>query len=107
MNNDLLGFVLAKLDLREPAWTDVARGAGVPYDTLKKIATRRTPNPGVQHVQRLADFFAGRESPGTTGNGEPAHEAGLPPHGVERRDPARISAYAGTDIDRRAPVVEG
>jgi hypothetical protein len=34
--------------------------------------------------------------------------APLPP-GVprDRRDPARISAYAGSDIDRRAPAGEG
>lgn len=58
MNTNLLDFVLSRLDTREPPWTEVARQTGVPYDTLKKIARRTTPNPGVKHVQALADFFA-------------------------------------------------
>ena len=66
MTTNLLNFVLARLDRREPRWTDVARATGVPYDTLKKIATRRTPNPGVQNVQRLADFFEGLELQGAS-----------------------------------------
>jgi len=57
MNTDLLSFVLARLKTREPAWTEVARDSGVPYDTLKKIATGVTGNPGVLHVQRLAEYF--------------------------------------------------
>jgi len=60
MGVDLLTFVLSQLDLREPAWTEVAQGSGVPYSTLKKIATRVTPNPGVLHVQRLARYFTER-----------------------------------------------
>jgi hypothetical protein len=95
MNTDLLGFVLAKLDLRTPAWTEVARCTGVPYDTLKKIAKRRTPNPGVQHVQRIADFFMAREPRAVEPAGGPL---------VERRDLTSPSVYAGTDIDRRAPA---
>ena len=59
MNHDLLGFVLGQLRRREMLWTEVAKGSGVPYDTLRKIASGATPNPGVKHVQSLADFFDG------------------------------------------------
>lgn len=62
MNTNLLGYVLAKLDERSVAWTQVSRETGIPYETLKKIAHRRTPNPGVRHVQVLADYFAGLET---------------------------------------------
>jgi hypothetical protein len=57
MNTNLLEFVLGNLDRRQPKWAEVSRGTGVPYDTLKKIATRITPNPGVRHIQKLADYF--------------------------------------------------
>lgn len=59
MTTDLLDFVLARLDARDQPWTEIARCSGVPYSTLKKIAARITPNPGVQHVQRLANYFEG------------------------------------------------
>jgi hypothetical protein len=35
MNTDLLAYVLHHLKSRQPAWTEVARASGVPYDTLK------------------------------------------------------------------------
>lgn len=57
MNHDLLGFVLEHLSRRAIPWTEVARASGVPYDTLKKIAAGATSNPGVKHVQALAEFF--------------------------------------------------
>ena len=60
MNQDLLGFVLNHLRRREVPWTDVAKASGVPYDTLKKIASGATPNPGVRHVQALAGYFYAR-----------------------------------------------
>lgn len=57
MNRDLLGFVRNSLDARHAPLTEVAKGSGVPYETLKKIASGATPNPGVRHVQALADYF--------------------------------------------------
>lgn len=56
---NLHSHVLAKLAARDVPWTRVARETGIPYETLKKIASGRTPNPGVQHVQKLADYFGG------------------------------------------------
>ena len=68
MNPNLFDTVLARLRARRPNWREVSRGSGVPYETLKKIARGTTPNPGVMHVQRLADYF---EAQGRT----PAPEA--------------------------------
>ena len=62
IGTDLLSYVLGELDARRVKWTEVSAGSGVPYETLKKIAHRTTPNPGVRHVQRLADFFRARET---------------------------------------------
>lgn len=59
---NLHSHVLAKLATREVPWTQVARDTGIPYETLKKIASGRTPNPGVLHVQKLADYFSGRQN---------------------------------------------
>lgn len=57
MRNDLYAYVMANLDARHIALARVSREAGIPYESLKKIAHRRTPNPGVKHVQALADYF--------------------------------------------------
>ena len=65
MNANIFEFVLEGLDRRTPAWAEVARATGVPYNTLKKIASRTTPNPGVRHVQTLADYFSGRQTKAT------------------------------------------
>lgn len=59
MNTPILEFVLQQLAARTVPWTQVSREAGIPYDTLKKIARGVTPNPGVQHVQALHDYFKG------------------------------------------------
>lgn len=53
-------YVLDRLAARDMPWTQVARDTGMSYETLKKIASGRTPNPGVQHVQTLADYFLAR-----------------------------------------------
>ena len=57
MFTNLHRHVLDRLAAREVPWTQVARDTGMSYETLKKIASGRTPNPGVRHVQKLADYF--------------------------------------------------
>ena len=58
MQNNLLEFVLSQIDGRKSKLIDISRESGVPYETLKKIAYRRTPNPGVLTVQALANYFS-------------------------------------------------
>lgn len=53
----LLSYVLRRLEDAKGQHKDIARESGVPYSTLTKIFQRVTPNPGVLHVQRLADYF--------------------------------------------------
>ncbi|MBP9149228.1 MAG: hypothetical protein KBG00_10650 [Rhodoferax sp.] len=57
MNTNLHQFVLDHLAARRIKWTRVSRETGIPYETLKKIGHRTTPNPGVLHVQTLANYF--------------------------------------------------
>lgn len=62
MQTNLLDYVLGQIDARKSKLIVISRDSGVPYETLKKIAHRRTPNPGVLTVQMLADYFAQQES---------------------------------------------
>ncbi|MGP1692069.1 MAG: hypothetical protein ACTS6O_06145 [Giesbergeria sp.] len=57
MRENLYAYVMSNLDARAVPLSRVSRQTGIPYESLKKIAHRRTPNPGVKHVQSLADFF--------------------------------------------------
>jgi hypothetical protein len=57
MRENIYDYVMSKLDARVVPLVRVSRETGIPYESLKKIAHRRTPNPGVKHVQTLADFF--------------------------------------------------
>ena len=57
MRENIYDYVMSKLDARVVPLVRVSRETGIPYESLKKIAHRRTPNPGVKHVQTLAEFF--------------------------------------------------
>lgn len=61
MNEPLLDYVLRNLDDSRGQIKSIAVETGIPYSTLAKIAQRVTPNPGVNHVQALADYF--KQSP--------------------------------------------
>lgn len=41
---------------------EIARGAGVGYEWLKKFANGAIPNPGVNAVQSLHDYLAKRRA---------------------------------------------
>lgn len=57
MRENIYAYVMSSLDARVVPLMRVSRETGIPYESLKKIAHRRTPNPGVKHVQTLAEFF--------------------------------------------------
>lgn len=57
MRENIYAYVMSQLDARAVPLVRVSRETGIPYESLKKIAHRRTPNPGVKHVQTLAEFF--------------------------------------------------
>lgn len=58
----MLQFVLGRLDACRGKHREVAANSGVPYSTVKKIACRITPNPGVNHVQTLSDYFKSKKA---------------------------------------------
>jgi len=53
----LLEYVLRNLDENKGRHAEIATATGVPYSTLAKIYQGVTPNPGVQSIQALADYF--------------------------------------------------
>jgi len=55
----ILAFVRRKLDGARGEWVEISRVSGVPYHTLTKIAQGATPNPRIETVQRLVDYFGG------------------------------------------------
>jgi len=57
MEQTLLDFVLESLEASRGRWPEIAKAAGVPYHTLTKIAQRQIGNPGVRHIQQLANYF--------------------------------------------------
>ncbi|KVQ60041.1 hypothetical protein WT23_23035 [Burkholderia territorii] len=52
-----LEFVVEQLHKNKGKWRRIARDAGVPYDTLTKIALSRVTDPRVSNVQALHDYF--------------------------------------------------
>jgi len=56
----ILAFVLRKLEESRGKWVEVARDSGVPYHTLTKIAQGQSPDPRIDTVQRLVDYFNGQ-----------------------------------------------
>lgn len=73
MRENIYDYVMSRLDARVVPLVCVSRETGIPYESLKKIAHRRTPNPGVRHVQTLADFFDRVSVDSATA--EPPHQA--------------------------------
>ncbi len=53
----LYDYVMGKLEARTETYQDIAEGSGVPKRTVEKIARREIEDPGVSHVQQLADYF--------------------------------------------------
>ncbi|WP_264858472.1 hypothetical protein [Burkholderia cenocepacia] len=56
-------FVIEQLHKNKGKWRRIAQDAGVPYDTLTKIALSRVTDPRVSNVQALHDYFIGAEAP--------------------------------------------
>lgn len=63
---NLLQFVLSRLENCRGDWKSIAEKTGVPYSTLTKIAQGHTENPGVQHVQKLANYFREQDEAGVS-----------------------------------------
>jgi hypothetical protein len=57
-----LEFVIEQLHKNKGKWRRIAHDAGVPYDTLTKIALSRVTDPRVSNVQALHDYFVRAEA---------------------------------------------
>lgn len=66
---NILVFVMRKLNTSRSRLTEISKASGVPYHTLTKIAQGVVADPRVSTVQRLVDYFRSlppAEAPATT-----------------------------------------
>ncbi len=54
---NMYDYVRLRLEATKGRWTAVAEGSGVSKRTIEKIARAEIKDPGVSHVQKLADYF--------------------------------------------------
>lgn len=57
MSASIYQYVLDELEKAKGRWPDVARDTEMSLSTLKKIARREVENPGVVHIEKLANYF--------------------------------------------------
>lgn len=61
MNTNIYEYVISNLKKSRGSWSEVSRGSGVSKRTIEKIARKEIRDPGVSHVQKLADYFQSKE----------------------------------------------
>ncbi len=66
MDAPILDFVFDELERRRGTWVDVAKAMDPDswksyYSWLTKLAQRKIPDPSVNKIQALADYFRGIE----------------------------------------------
>jgi transcriptional regulator with XRE-family HTH domain len=61
MEKPIYEYVLERLEATKGRWPRVAEGSGVSRRTLEKIARQEISDPGVSHIQKLADYFRAQE----------------------------------------------
>ena len=59
---NIYDFVMARLKARSIPQRTVANESGVPFSTVCKIAQGAVKEPSVHTVQRLYDYFKGKEA---------------------------------------------
>lgn len=50
------------IDTGKYTYEEISEGSGVPKRSLEKIKRKEFKNPGVSHIESLANFFRERES---------------------------------------------
>lgn len=66
-NTTLLEYVLAELDARKGTWPAICKSVRPQawesyYSWMTKLAQGRIPDPGVNGIQELADYFRGHKA---------------------------------------------
>jgi transcriptional regulator with XRE-family HTH domain len=62
MAESIYQYVMGKLEDCKGKWPQVAIGSGVSIRTLSKIARREIEDPGVSHIEKLAQYFKQQEA---------------------------------------------
>lgn len=57
MSESILFFVQERLRSGDQTLYAIARGSGVPFSTVQRIASGQTPSPRVDTVEKLAAYF--------------------------------------------------
>jgi transcriptional regulator with XRE-family HTH domain len=55
-------YVIRQLVSTPLTYQEVADGSGVAKRTVEKIARREIEDPGVSHIEKLAEFFRSQEA---------------------------------------------
>lgn len=50
-------FVVDRLQQSKGQWSAISEKTGVPLRTIQKIASREIKNPGITHMEKLANNF--------------------------------------------------
>lgn len=58
MSDSMHDFVVKRLQAAKGRWPLIAKKTRVPLRTIQKIASREIRDPGITHMQNLANFFA-------------------------------------------------
>lgn len=62
MNESIYAFVLERLGTSRGKWPAVAEGSGVSKRTIEKIFSGDIKDPGVSHIEKLANYFRSQEA---------------------------------------------
>jgi len=57
MEQSLYEFVISNLQAAKGTWPTIAEASGVSKRTLEKIASGEIADPGVSHIEKLANYF--------------------------------------------------
>jgi transcriptional regulator with XRE-family HTH domain len=60
MEQSLHAFVIERLQAAKGTWPAIAEATGVSKRTIEKIASEEIADPGVSHIEKLANFFRRR-----------------------------------------------
>jgi transcriptional regulator with XRE-family HTH domain len=60
-NDSLFAYVLGRLGASKGKWRVVAKHSGVSYRTVEKIARGEIRDPGISHIEKLANYFRKKE----------------------------------------------
>lgn len=62
MDQPIYDYVVDRLQSAAQTYQEIADGSGVSRRTIEKIARKEIVDPGVSHVQKLADYFHAQEA---------------------------------------------